>query len=181
EAPAWKSEAARELLGDDDPVLGRRREVRAELDPLPHRPDDRGMAVALDHRAEAVVEIDVLRPVDVPDARAPAVGQVDRPWVAVLVRRRDAARERPARPLVERARAGRPLVEPALLPLGQLRDAGSVELDGRALGHALRILAGPAAACGGRGKIRRWSGISGPCSSRARSRSSARRTTRRSG
>ncbi len=68
EAPARQAEPARELLGDGDAVLGGRGEVGSELDALADGARDRGVGVALHHRAEAVVEVDELVPVDVPDA-----------------------------------------------------------------------------------------------------------------
>ena len=70
EAPLGQPEAPRQLLRDDDPVLGRRREVRPQPGALGDRLDDRRMRVAHDHRAEAVVEVPELAAVDVPDARA---------------------------------------------------------------------------------------------------------------
>ena len=102
-APLRQAPAAGELLADDDRILGRRGEVGAELDPLVHRPRDRGMGVPLHHRAEAVVEVEVLVAVDIPDVRALAPRQVDRPRVARLVRRGDPADEAPLRPGVELA------------------------------------------------------------------------------
>ena len=90
-APIRQAEALGQLVGDDDVVLHRRGEVGAQGDPLLDRLDDGRMGVALDHRAEAVVEVDVLRLVDIPDLRALAVREVDRPGIARLVGRRHAA------------------------------------------------------------------------------------------
>ena len=89
--PRRQAEAPRELLGDDDRVLRRRREVRPQRDPLADGGNDRRVRVPLDHRAEAVVEVEVAVAVDVPDLAALAPGQVDRPRIAGLVGRRDAA------------------------------------------------------------------------------------------
>jgi predicted XRE-type DNA-binding protein len=61
------------------------------------------MRVALDHRPEAVVEVEQLVAIDVPDARALAALEVDRPRVAQLVRRRHPAAEHLVRALVHRA------------------------------------------------------------------------------
>ena len=69
-APLRQAEASCELLGDDDRVLGRRGEVCAELDTLLDRARDHRVGVTLHHRAEAVVEVEQLVPVHVPDARA---------------------------------------------------------------------------------------------------------------
>ena len=59
-------------------------ELHALLDGL----DDDGVGVALDHAAEAVVEVADLAAVHVEDTGALAVGEVDRVGVARLVRRR---------------------------------------------------------------------------------------------
>ena len=72
EAPARQPEALRELLGDDDRVLGDGGEVRAEPDALAHRRDDRRVRVPLHHRAEAVVEVPVAVAVDVASRAAPS-------------------------------------------------------------------------------------------------------------
>ena len=77
-----QAEAAVQLLGDLHRLLGGGAEVGAERGALADRRDDRGVGVALDHRAEAVVEVDVLVAVDVPDARALAALDVDGPRVA---------------------------------------------------------------------------------------------------
>ena len=74
-APARQAPAALQVLGDDDRVLGRGGEVRAARVALLHRAPDRRVRVALDHRAEAVVEVEVLVAVDVPDARAVAAAR----------------------------------------------------------------------------------------------------------
>ena len=109
-APLRQAPAAGELLADDDRVLGRRGEVGAVLVALLDRAADRGMRVALDHRAEAVVEVPHLVAVDVPDLRADAALEVDRPRLAQLVGGGD-ARRAPCR----RARTSRP--EPAVRSL----------------------------------------------------------------
>ena len=127
-APLRQAEAPRELLRDDDPVLGGRGEVRAEPDALLDRLHDRRVRVALRHRAEAVVEVPEAAAVDVPDRRAFAPLEVDRPGLAHLVRGGDAAGEHAARPLEHALRALRRLVEPLALALGQLLDALPVDL-----------------------------------------------------
>ena len=90
--------------------------------------DDR-VRVPLRHRAEAVVEVDVLVAVDVPDALALAAVEVDRPRIAQLVRRGDAAGERAAGPLPHRPRARRPLVQPRRPRARSARGRGPVDLD----------------------------------------------------
>src|SRR3954453_20242444 len=92
--------------------------------------------MALDHRAEPVVEVEVLVAVDVPDLRALAPLEVDRPRVAQLVGRGDAAREHLVRALVGLGRAGGRVVEPLLLALDELADALTVDLDWEVDGHA---------------------------------------------
>jgi hypothetical protein len=74
--------APRELLADDDRVLGGGREVRALDVALADRLADGRVGVALDHRAEAVVEVVHLVAVDVPHARPVAVLEIDRPRLA---------------------------------------------------------------------------------------------------
>ena len=121
-APLREPPAAGELLAHDDGVLRGRREMGSELDAGVDRVRDRGVGMALHHRAEPVVEVEHLVPVDVPDPGALAVGQVERPRMTHLVGGGDAAGERPSRPLVHRPRALRPPVEPLRLPLDQLLD-----------------------------------------------------------
>ena len=104
-APAVDAPAPLQLLGDEHAVLGRGREVRALGDALADRPDDRGVGVPLDHRAEAVVEVPHAVAVDVVDDRPLAGRQVDRPRVARLVAGGDAA----ARASAARARTSRRL------------------------------------------------------------------------
>ena len=82
-----------------------------ERRPRPQRLHDRGVGVALDHRAEAVVEVPVAVAVDVGDARPLAGDEVDRPRVAQLVGGGDAAAERAPGALVHRRRALRALVQ----------------------------------------------------------------------
>ena len=141
-APAREAPAAVELLGDDDGVLGRRGEVRAlRVALLERRADDR-VRVALDHRAEAVVEVQVLVAVDVPHARAVTALEVDRPRVAQLVGRRHAARQHGVRALVHLAGCGGGRVEALLLAVDQLADALPVDLDGDVDGHKGSALLG---------------------------------------
>ena len=79
EPPLRQAEAVGELLGDDDRAVGGGGEVGAEVDPRLDRVADRRVGVADGHDAEAVVEVDVLVAVDVPDAGALAALEVDRP------------------------------------------------------------------------------------------------------
>src|SRR3954447_1971712 len=68
EAPLGKAEPPLELLGDGNRVLRWSGEVSAPLDLGLHGGDDRGVGVSHAHRAEAVVEVDVLVAVHVPNA-----------------------------------------------------------------------------------------------------------------
>ena len=135
-APLRQVPAAHELLGDDDRVLGRRREVGAVLVAVAQRAADRGVRVALDHRAEAVVEVPHLVAVDVPHLRAGPALEVDRPRIAQLVRRRDARAQHLVGAAVHLGRRPGPVVELLLLALDQLLDAAAVQRDGRRHGHA---------------------------------------------
>src|SRR4051794_24668162 len=82
----------------------------------------------LDHRAEAVVEVPHLVVVDVPDLRPRAALEVDRPWIAQLIARRDACRKRPVRAPVQLGGATGALVEGVELLLGQLCDAVTIHV-----------------------------------------------------
>ena len=135
-APAREVPAPLQLLRDHDGVLGRGGEVRAERVALVERRADRRVRVALDHRAEAVVEVVELVAVDVPDARAVAALEVDRPRVAQLVGRGDAAREHLVRAAEHLTRLRGGVVEALLLALDELADALAVDLDRGVHGHA---------------------------------------------
>ena len=91
EAPLRLLEAARQLACDDDVLLDRLREMRPAMQLRVDGRDDRRMRMADDHDAEAVVEIDVLVAVDVPDLAALAVVDEDRLRRRVLERARHAA------------------------------------------------------------------------------------------
>src|SRR3954467_14753650 len=84
-APLRQPEPSDQLFTDDDRVLNRRREVRPSRYLALHGLDDGRMGVALDHRSEAVVEIDHLIAVDVPDLRSMSTFDIDRPRVAHLI------------------------------------------------------------------------------------------------
>ena len=127
--PPGQAPAALQLFGDNDAVLGGRREVRPLRVALGQRLADGRVGVALHHRAEAVVEVEQLVPVDVPDLRPAPAGEVDRPGIAHLVGGGDAGGEGLAGALVHGLRGARPLVEPGLLALGQFLDSLAVDLD----------------------------------------------------
>ena len=133
-APLRQPPAAGELVADDDRVLGRRREVRAQPVALADRLADRRMRVALDHRAEAVVEVPHLVAVDVPDLRAGAALEVDRPRLAHLVAGGHAGGEVLVGAREGLAAALGRLVEALGLALGQLGDACAVDRDGLSVG-----------------------------------------------
>ena len=118
EPPVRQPEPLREQVRHDERVLGRLREVRSQRDPLPHGLHDLRVGVAHDHDAVAVVVVDVLVLVDVPDVRTGTASDVDRVRRPRLPRRAHAA--------------GQPALR--LLPVGQAprvllverRDLGSV-------------------------------------------------------
>src|ERR671922_1182285 len=93
------------------------------------------MRVALDHRAEAVVEVPHLVAVDVPDLRALAALEVDRPRVAQLVGGGDARAEDLVGATEHLGRAAGAVVEAMLLALDQVLDALAIQRDGRRDGH----------------------------------------------
>src|SRR5205085_9185199 len=134
-APLRQLPAALQLLRDCDRILRRRSELSAGADALFDGPGDRWMGVALRRRAEAVVEVEHLVAVYVPDTCPIAAFEVDGPGVAKLVRGGDTADERSSGPLVHRTRFRRALVQRSFLPVGQLANALAVDL-GRCLrGH----------------------------------------------
>src|SRR5258708_28753371 len=96
------------------------------------------MGVPDHHRPEAAVRIDELVAVDIPDARAAPLAQVDRVRVADLERRSDAERHRTPGPLEQRVRNGRRVDEPSELELGDLPRAAA-EWVGAAGCHSLTI------------------------------------------
>ncbi len=119
EPPLREAEAPLELLRDDDRVLGRRGEVRAERHPVRDRLGDLRVGVALHHAPEGVVDVQVPAPVHVPHVLPVAVRQVDRPRLARLVGRRHTAGEGLLRAGEHRGRSRRPLVQPAGLLLDE--------------------------------------------------------------
>ncbi len=124
EPPPGQTEPAGELLGHDDRVGHRLREVRSERDPVGDRPHDRGVGVTDEHHAEAGVQVDVLGAVDVVDLRALAVGDPHGLRRRGLPVRRDAADERPAGLVQQRARARHAVEEPRLLGRRRARRRG---------------------------------------------------------
>src|SRR5207244_11397983 len=102
--------------------------MSAEHDTLAHCFRDRRMRVALHHRPVRVVEVDHLGAVDIPDVRAAAVGEIDRPGLPLLVCGGNPAHERLPRAFIEGARTLRTLVETPLLALRQLGDTRSIEV-----------------------------------------------------
>ena len=97
EPPARQPEPAGQLLGDDDRVGDRLREVRPQRDALGDRPHDDGVRVPDEHDAEAGVQVHVLGAVGVEHPRALAVGHPDGLRWCGLPARRHAADERAAR------------------------------------------------------------------------------------
>ena len=112
--------------------------MRSEPHTLLDGPADGVVGVTLRHRPEAVVEVEHLVPVHVPDAGALAALEVDRPGLAKLVGRGHAPGKSEAGPLVHLARSRRALVQRTRLALGQLSDAGAVYACGRDC-HAMSL------------------------------------------
>ncbi len=136
-APERQTEALGQRLADDDRVLDRGGEMRSLGDPFGNRLDDGRMRVPLHHRAEAVVVVDPLVAVDIPDLGALAFVQVDRPGIAHLVGRRHAARHGLFRALVHPARPRGRVVQPLFFLGGQLCYAAFIDLQsGSDNGHA---------------------------------------------
>ena len=122
EPPARQPEAAGQLLGDDDGVLGRLGEVSAQ----PHTPldrfDDGRVGVADEHGAVAGVQVHVLRAVHVVDLRPSAVADPHRARAGDHPTGRCSAGQAAACPLPHLGRAGLALEEPHLLPGDQVGD-----------------------------------------------------------
>src|SRR5581483_5307179 len=117
-----------EVLGDRKGLLRRLGEVRAELHPSLHRLHDLRVRVPHDHDAVAVVVVDVLVAVDVPDVRAPAVAHVDRVRRPRLPARRHAAGQ-PALGLLAVGQAAPVLlIERRRLPARELLDELEIDL-----------------------------------------------------
>ena len=119
EAPAREPEAPGQFLGHHDRVLGGRGEVSAAPEAFAHRCSDGRMGVALEHRAEAVVKVEVLVAVDIPDALPLAVTEVDRPWRSGLIGGRHSAGQHLFGPRERCGRGGRALVEQSGFALAQ--------------------------------------------------------------
>ena len=133
--PLRQAPTALQLVGDDDGILGRGGEVRALLHALDDSLRDDRVGMALDHRAEAVVEVDHLRAINVPDVGADAALEVDRPRIAELVRRGHTTRQRDLGALVHAARTGGVRIQLLRLARGQLGDALAVKLNRGAYSH----------------------------------------------
>ena len=125
-APLRQAPTALQLLGDDNRILGRGSKVGALRHALGNSFRDQRMGVTLDHRTKAVVKVDHLRAVDVPDLRANTALKVDRPRVAELVRRGDAAREHMVGALVHLARGSGGAIKDFRFACRQLRNASAI-------------------------------------------------------
>ena len=134
EPPLRKAEAAGELLGHHDRAVGGGGEVGAEVDPRLYRRAHGRVGVADAHDAEAVVEVDVLVPVHVPDAGARAALDVHGPGIVLLERRGDALRHHLDGALVALSGGGGALRQLRHLPLGQRGDPRRVERGGAGRG-----------------------------------------------
>ncbi len=141
EPPLGKAEAAAELLGDHDRAVGGGREVGAQVDPRLDGRAHRRVGVADAHHAEAVVEVDVLVSVDVPDAGTGAALDVDGPGVVHLKRGGNALRHHLHGALEALLRGRGALRQLGHLALGQRGDPRPVDRGGAGRGgldgHAL--------------------------------------------
>ena len=180
EAPVRQAEAAAQLLRDRDRALGGRGEVAALVDLALDGGRDLRVRVPEAHDAEAVVEVDVLVAVDVPDRCPLAALEIHRARLARLEGRGHAVGHDDARPLVERVRARGARQEALALALGQLRDAAAVDVGGEPCldAHASSVARGPAsrrALSGGAGAESRCRRARARSAARGRRRSSRRR------
>ena len=157
-APLGKAEAVRELLGDHDRAVGGGGEVGAEVDPRLHRRAHCRVGVTDAHDAEAVVKVDVLVSVHVPDAGARAPLHVDGPGVVLLKRGGNAVRHHLHGTLVALLGGWRALAQLCHLALGQRGDARAVDRGGagrgRLDGHPLSLVG----ICGGVARVPAASG-----------------------
>ena len=83
--------------------------------------------MALGHGAEAVVEVQVLVPVDILEMRPLAPDDVDGPRIVQLVGRSDAAGEHPPGPPEQRFRLARALAQHGELSFAELPEAPAIE------------------------------------------------------
>ena len=93
ETPAGEAPTRCEVLSNDVGVLGWCSEVRAESDAPVNGLGDDWMRMPLHHAADAVMHVEVLAAIDVPDVLPLSAVKVDRPRRALLVARRDATNE----------------------------------------------------------------------------------------
>ncbi len=117
ELPAREAEPARELLPHPERVLARQHERDPAVDALAHRPHGRLRRVAAHRARVAEAEVDVLEPVDVPEAGAARLGRVDGEPAGPAGHpvHRHAAEERPARAPRQLPGAGMLVLEPLQL------------------------------------------------------------------
>ncbi len=139
EPPIGKPGSLGELFRDRQRVGGRLREVRAFGHPIAHGLDDLRVGVAHHHDAVAVVVVDVLVAVDVPDLRSLTAVDVDRVRRPRLPRRRHAARQMALRFLSVGQGTSVLVVEGGPLTLRELLDEVEVDLHDVGTGRVHRI------------------------------------------
>src|SRR6266436_6334220 len=93
------------------------------------------MGVALRHRAEAVVKVEHLVAVDVPDPRSLAALKIDRPRLANLIRGGNSSGKRRSSAFVHRTRLRGALVQRLRLAVAQLPNPLAVDLNRRLHRH----------------------------------------------
>jgi hypothetical protein len=135
EAPQREPEPPGQLLGHEDDVGHRLGEVSPLADTVADGRHDGRVGVTGDHHAEAVVEVDVLVAVDVPQPRSAAAGDEDRARRGVLPRRRHAAGKVVRSRYVQLVRALCARPQGRLLDIDQRVERVSVPWAGGGEGH----------------------------------------------
>ena len=130
EAPARELPARGKKFGDDVGIFCWGREVCPESHAALHRFGDDWMCVTLHHAADAVVDVKVLVPINVPDVLAEPALKIDGVRGAALIAGWDTANERLLRSRVGRPRGLGPRVEASGFSSGQCGNPSRVNLDG---------------------------------------------------
>ena len=130
EAPTRQLPSRSEKFGDDVGIFCWGREVCAESHAALHRFGDDRVRVPLHHAADAVVDVKVLVPINVPDVLAEPALEIDGVRRAALIAGWDTANERLLRSDVGGPRGLGPRVEASGFSSGQCGNPSRVNLDG---------------------------------------------------